>query len=137
MRTLRAVVFGVGAMNSVATRFMLEKGVQIVGAISRSPAKVGRDLGEVVGLGHPTGVKIERDARHVLSTRSADIATVAIASYMEDMYEHLALCAECGRTWAVGSLPVATQRIRRWYRQPACPSRPRDRNHRRSSLPAR
>ena len=32
MRTLRAVVFGVGAMNSVATRFMLEKGVQIVGA---------------------------------------------------------------------------------------------------------
>ena len=96
MRTVRAVVFGVGAMNSVATRFMLDKGVQIVGAISRSPDKVGRDLGDVARLGYPIGVKIERDARHVLSTRSADIALVAIASYMQDMYKHLRLCAECG-----------------------------------------
>ena len=53
MRTVRAVVFGVGAMNSVATRFMLDKGVQIVGAISRSPDKVGRDLGDVARLGYP------------------------------------------------------------------------------------
>ncbi len=115
MRTLRAVVFGVGAMNSVATRFMLEKGVQIVGAISRSPAKVGRDLGEVAGLGYPTGVKIERDARHVLSTRSADIALVAIASYMEDMYEHLRLCAECG----VNAITISEEALYPWTTSPA------------------
>lgn len=115
MRTLRAVVFGVGAMNSVATRFMLEKGVQIVGAISRSPDKVGRDLGEVAGLGYPTGVKIERDARHVLSTRSADIALVAIASYMEDMHEHLRLCAECG----VNAITISEEALYPWNTSPA------------------
>ncbi len=114
MRTLRAVVFGVGAMNSVATRFMLEKGVQIVGAISRSPNKVGRDLGEVAGLGHPTGVEIERDARHVLSTRSADIALVAIASYMSDMYEHLRLCAECG----VNAITISEEALYPWNTSP-------------------
>ncbi len=115
MRTVRAVVFGVGAMNSIATRFMLEKGVQIVGAISRSPDKVGRDLGEVAGLDYPTGVKIERDARHVLSTRSADIALVAIASYMQDMYEHLQLCAECG----VNAITISEEALYPWNTSPA------------------
>ena len=51
MRRIKAVVYGVGAMNSVATRMMLEKGVDIVGALARSPEKVGRDLGDVAGLG--------------------------------------------------------------------------------------
>jgi len=50
MRRIKAVVYGVGAMNSVATRMMLEKGVDIVGALARSPDKVGRDLGDVAGL---------------------------------------------------------------------------------------
>ena len=114
MRTVRAVVFGVGAMNSVATRFMLDKGVQIVGAISRSPKKVGRDLGEITDLGYATGVKIEADARHVLSTRSADIALVAIASYMQDMYEHLRLCAECG----VNALTLSEEALYPWNTSP-------------------
>ena len=35
MRRIKAVVYGVGAMNSVATRMMLEKGVDIVGALAR------------------------------------------------------------------------------------------------------
>ena len=71
MRRIKAVVYGVGAMNSIATRMMLEKGVDIVGALARSPEKVGHDLGEVAGLGFPTGVIVEDDAAHVLSTRGA------------------------------------------------------------------
>ena len=81
-------MFGVGAMNSIATRFMLEKGVQIVGAISRSPAKVGRDLGEVAGLDHPIGVKIERDARHVLIVLIVHVVKV-IAAQMQDLNRSL------------------------------------------------
>ena len=82
MRRIKAVVYGVGAMNSVATRLMLEKGVDIVGALARSPEKVGRDLGDVAGLGHQTGVLVEDDPERVLSTRQADIAVIAVASYM-------------------------------------------------------
>src|SRR5215475_15256916 len=94
MRRIKAVVYGVGAMNSIATRLMLEKGVDIVGALARSPEKVGRDLGEVAGLGYQTGVLVENDPDRVLSTREADIAVIAVASYMTDMYEHLYRCAE-------------------------------------------
>jgi 2,4-diaminopentanoate dehydrogenase len=77
MKRIRAVVYGVGAMNSIATRMMLEKGVDIVGALARSPEKVGQDLGTVAGLGFTTGVLVEDDPDHVLSTRSADIAVIA------------------------------------------------------------
>ena len=45
-RDLRAIVYGVGAMGSIVTRLLLDKGVQITGAIARSPEKVGRDLGD-------------------------------------------------------------------------------------------
>ena len=89
MRRIKAVVYGVGAMNSVATRMMLEKGVDIVGALARSPEKVGRDLGDVAGLGYQVGLLVEDDAEHVLASRQADIAVIAVASYMGDMYEHL------------------------------------------------
>lgn len=58
-RDVRAIVYGVGAMGSILTRLLLDKGVQIVGAVGRSPEKVGRDLGEVAGLGRLLGVAVE------------------------------------------------------------------------------
>src|SRR3984893_17055656 len=88
VRRIKAIVYGVGAMNSIATRMMLEKGVDIVGALARSPEKVGRDLGEVAGLGFPTGVLIDDDAERVLATPQADIAVIAVASYMGDVCQH-------------------------------------------------
>ncbi len=114
MRSVRAVVYGVGAMNSIATRFMLEKGVEIVGAISRSPTKVGKDLGEVSGLGIKTGVTVADDANRVLHTRSADIALIAVASYMDDVFDHLRLCAENG----VNVLTIAEEALYPWISSP-------------------
>jgi 4-hydroxy-tetrahydrodipicolinate reductase len=114
MRRIKAVVYGVGAMNSVATRLMLEKGVDIVGALARSPEKVGRDLGEVAGLGYQTGVVVEDDADRVLATRQADIAVIAVASYMSDMYEHLRRCAENG----VNAVTISEEALYPWNTAP-------------------
>ena len=114
MRRIKAVVYGVGAMNSIATRMMLEKGVDIVGALARSPQKVGRDLGEVAGLGQQTGVLVEDNPERVLSTREADIAVIAVASYMSDMYEHLRLCAEHG----VNAVTLAEEALYPWNTSP-------------------
>jgi 2,4-diaminopentanoate dehydrogenase len=93
---VRAIVYGVGAMGSIIARLMLEKGATIVGAIARSPEKVGRDLGEVAGLGRETGVIVDDDPARVLGTCKADIAVVAVASYLEVMQEHFRLCLEHG-----------------------------------------
>ena len=114
MKRIKAVVYGVGAMNSVATRMMLEKGVDIVGALARSPEKVGRDLGEVAGLGFETGVMVEDDPDRVLSTRQADIAVIAVASYMADMYEHLHRCAEHG----VNAITISEEALYPWNTSP-------------------
>jgi 4-hydroxy-tetrahydrodipicolinate reductase len=80
MRKIRAIVYGVGAINMLAVRYMLEKGVDIVGAIDVNPEIVGKDLGEVAGLARLLNVKITDDADTVLSKREADIAVVSIFS---------------------------------------------------------
>lgn len=95
MARVRGIVYGVGAMGSIMARLMLEKGVEIVGAIARSPAKVGKDLGEVAGLGFETGVLVEGDARRALG-EGADIAVVSVASYLSVMFDHFRLCLEHG-----------------------------------------
>ena len=114
MRRIKAIVYGVGAMNSIATRMMLEKGVDIVGALARSPEKVGRDLGEVAGLGIETGVIVEDDPDRVLAERQADIAVIAVASYMSDMYVHLRRCAEHG----VNAVTIAEEALYPWNTSP-------------------
>jgi 2,4-diaminopentanoate dehydrogenase len=111
---VRAVIYGVGKMGSIATRLMLEKGVEIVGAISRSPQKVGKDLGEITGLGRQTNVLIDGDARRVLTTTSPDIAVVTVSSYMPDMYEHFKLCLENG----VNVVTTAEEALYPWRTSP-------------------
>jgi 4-hydroxy-tetrahydrodipicolinate reductase len=82
-------------MGSIIARLLLEKGVDVVGAVARSPDKVGRDLGDVAGLGHPTGVVVEADARRALR-EGVDVAVVAAASYLRVMADHFRLCLEHG-----------------------------------------
>jgi len=121
-KPITAIVYGVGAMNAIATRMMLEKGVVVVGAIARSPEKVGKDLAELAGLEHELGVIVENDAERVLASTSADIALVATSSYMSTVSEQLAQCAshgvnaitlgeECLNPWR--SAPVETARLDR------------------------
>ena len=92
---VRAIIYGVGAMGAIMTRLLHERGALIVGAVGRSPEKVGRDLGDVAGLGTHLGITVEDDARRVLS-RGADIAVVCVDSYLETMRQHFAVCLDHG-----------------------------------------
>ncbi|MUL49387.1 dihydrodipicolinate reductase [Mycobacterium sp. CBMA293] len=115
MRRIKVILYGVGAMNSVAARLMLEKGVDIVGALARSPEKVGRDLGDVAGLGFKTGVLVENDADRVFATRQADIAVIATSSGMPETYDHLRRCAENG----VNAVTISEEALYAWNSSPA------------------
>ena len=59
-KKIRAIQYGVGPIGASIVRLMREKfAIEIIGAIDTDPAKVGRDLGEVVGaIDAPWGVKI-------------------------------------------------------------------------------
>jgi 4-hydroxy-tetrahydrodipicolinate reductase len=93
---VRAVVYGVGAMGSIITRLLIEKGAHVVGAVGRSPTKVGRDLGDVAGLEVDLGVPVEDNPDEVLGRVGADVAVVAVASYLEAMHDHFRICLEHG-----------------------------------------
>ena len=89
MRRIKAIVYGVGVIGRLATKYMVEEGVDIVGAIDVNPEVAGKDLGEVAGLGRPLNVKISDDADVVLSEQEADIAVVSIFSQMDRLRNYL------------------------------------------------
>lgn len=69
---VKAIIYGVGVSGSRIVRLLVKKGVQIVGALSVSPGKVGRDVGEVVGIA-PLGVAITNDPGALFSRTTAEV----------------------------------------------------------------
>ncbi len=96
MRRIKGIVYGVGTIGKLTTKYMSAKGIDIVGAIDINPEIVGKDLGEVAGLGRHLGVKISEDADRVLSEQDTDITVVSIFSQMERMYPVFKRCIENG-----------------------------------------
>jgi hypothetical protein len=116
---VRAVVYGVGAMGSIITRLLVDKGATVVGAVGRSPSKVGRDLGEVAGLGFELGVKVDEDSEAVMSRAAADVAVVAVSSYLETMFDHFRTCIEHG----ANVLTIEEESFFPWCTAPALATR--------------
>ncbi|OLT07710.1 hypothetical protein BJF90_13615 [Pseudonocardia sp. CNS-004] len=114
MTTIRAVLVGVGAMNAIVAHLLAEKGVEVVGAVGRSPEKVGRDAGEVMGLPHPLGVEVAADAGRLYDSVRPDIALVATSSFMADQYDVLATCARHG----VNAITIGEEMLFPWHTAP-------------------
>src|SRR6202521_2480178 len=94
-KKIRAIQYGVGPIGASIARLMREKqAIQICGAIDSDPAKIGRDLGEVVGAADaPWGVKISGNAREVLE-QSADIVIHSTSSSLPKVKDQLLACLE-------------------------------------------
>jgi hypothetical protein len=91
MGKVRVVLYGVGVVGGMIARFLLEKeGVDIVGAVDVAKEKVGKDLGEVLGIERKLGVKVSGDADTVFSRVKADVAVHATSSFLEDTYPQIA-----------------------------------------------
>ena len=101
-------------MGSLAARMMLDKDVEIVGAIARSDEKVGKDLGEVAGLGRTLGVTVQRNADAVLNDANADIAVIAVDSYLTDHAPRLESCARAG----TNAITLSEESLYPWLTSP-------------------
>ncbi len=91
MRRLNVISYGVGVIGSLTARFILDEKrnhLNLVGAYDIDPSKVGKDLGEVIGLGRSVGVKVSNDLQRVL-TDDVDVAIHTTTSFFEGAYPQL------------------------------------------------
>jgi len=97
VKKIRVVQFGVGPIGASIARLMRQKAsIEIVGAIDKDPAKIGRDLGEVVGDAHaPWGVTVSADARSTLE-RPVDVVIHSTSSYLASVMDQLLECIGAG-----------------------------------------
>ncbi len=105
-KKIRAIQYGVGPIGASIARLMREKqAIEICGAIDTDPAKIGRDLGEVVGAQDaPWGVKISGDAKDVLEQavdvvihsmeQAVDVVIHSTSSSLAKVMEQLLACLE-------------------------------------------
>jgi 4-hydroxy-tetrahydrodipicolinate reductase len=78
-------------------RYAIEKGAEIVCAFGRSPHSIGKDIGEIAGVGK-TGVLVQdsNDAVAILKENKPDACIITTASLMQDIKVSFMDCAESG-----------------------------------------
>src|SRR5579871_1623080 len=72
----RIVIYGIGQYGAMITRLAADRGWPIVAAFNRAGPKVGRDLGEVAGLGRDLGVIVQDAESGDFGAIDADIGVV-------------------------------------------------------------
>ena len=94
---IKAVQYGVGKMSIYTMRYMLEKGIEIVGAVDVDPSLIGKDIGEILGKEN-LGVVITstENAKEMLQVTKPDICVITTRSLISELEEPYMLCAELG-----------------------------------------
>ena len=114
MENVRIVLFGVGAMGTRIAKFLLKKkGVEIVGTIDVAKEKIGKDLGEILGINKRLGIKVSNNPDDVLSKANADVVVHSTTSFLKQTYSQIAATIKHGvnvvSTCEELSYPYATE----------------------------
>ena len=97
MEPIRVVQMGLGAVGcGIAQTAMGRSQLHMVGAIDVDPAKVGRDLGELLGVKEALGIPISASLDDVLKFQAVDVVLQATGSHIPDVVDQLKEIAEAG-----------------------------------------
>lgn len=87
---LRVIQYGIGPIGAEIARIAAAReGIAIVGAVDIDPVKVGRDLGDVIGLGRSLGVTVTDDAGRLFAETEADVVLHTTGSYLDRVLPQL------------------------------------------------
>ncbi len=89
--SLRTLIYGVGPIGALIAKYALKKGYEIVGAIDIDPNKVGKDLGDVIGLEEKLGVIVTSKPEEAFKPRRPDIVFHATTSWLDKALPQLVL----------------------------------------------
>jgi len=87
---IRTIHFGIGAIGSEVVRTVRNSPeIEIVGAIDASPAKAGKDLGDVAGIGHAVGIPVSFESEPLLKDVYADVVVQCTGSSLTEIYPQI------------------------------------------------
>ena len=79
--TVKILLYGLGYIGSSIAKLILEKkGLQVVGAVDIADDKIGKDVGEVLGLETRLGIRVSRHLPEALRDQKAEVAIHATSS---------------------------------------------------------
>ena len=97
MEDIRIVLWGLGAMGSGMGRVLHSKeGVTLVGAADADPQKIGRDLGEVLGLTESLSIDVCEDGDALLTKVSGDVCLICTSSFVADVAPQIITALQAG-----------------------------------------
>ena len=83
----KVMIMGLGPIGAgVARQLLARKNFRIVSAVDIDPAKAGRDLGEVVGLGKKAGVKVGADPAAAIRKTKPQVAVLCTSSALRKVW---------------------------------------------------
>ena len=81
---IRVIQYGLGPIGSAVARHVIERtGLELVGGVDIDPSKVGKDVGEAIGLGRPLGFVVAGKLAQVLAQTKADLVLHTTNSYFD------------------------------------------------------
>lgn len=115
MEDTRLIHWGLGAMGAGMVRLVQEKaGLRSVGAVARTPAKHGRDLGEVADLGRELGVQVARTLAEAIPPEGADLVLLSTASFTREVAPQIIEAVSAG----LNVITIAEEMAYPWPGQP-------------------
>lgn len=91
---IRVLAWGLGAMGSGIAKNLSEKeGIQLVGAIDRNEALIGKDLGTFLGK-EEMGITIGNDIEKKLDETYPDVVVIATHSFVDVVFPQILKCIE-------------------------------------------
>ena len=97
MKKVRVIILGLGAMGRlISTYVMKRRDLEVIGAVDIDQEKVGKDLGEILGLDNQIGVKVTDDLDALFSRFKADVVIQSTVSYLKLAYLQIVKCVKAG-----------------------------------------
>jgi len=88
--SIGVIQYGLGPIGQAIVRDLTKKkGIHYVGAVDIDEQKVGKDLGNLVGLNAPLGVHISSDSRKTLANEEARLVILSTVSSLSSCYSQI------------------------------------------------
>lgn len=95
--SIKVIQYGLGPIGSAVARLVMERDdLELVGGVDVDPDKVGKDVGEVIGLGQSLGFATDKTLNDTLKRTNADIVLHTTNSYFDQFRSQIDEILEAG-----------------------------------------